>query len=166
MKINLSARLCALSVCAALAGCSNKQIDGVKNMTFDADFTLTIGQAFDHRKVCDSVKWDTLKDDRDRLLVEYRCYFKGIDTLVANTAKSSNPLQSIDEVFQWSTNDGGAPVLMYVGSEMNYEDGTIKDHAYGNAAAAEKLIADNKAADFSQYSSLFATQSLVNFIQN
>jgi len=69
-----------------LAGCTDGDISRVKNMTFDVDPSYTVGQAFDHRKVCESVTWDTIKDERGRKVVEYRCSFKGVKDYIQSTA--------------------------------------------------------------------------------
>jgi hypothetical protein len=61
-----------------LTGCSS-DISTVKSQKFSYDPSLTIGQAFDNRKICQSVDWKELKDDRGRNVVEYRCTFKGVD---------------------------------------------------------------------------------------
>ena len=166
MKIRVTVWLGVAAACAALSGCSNSHIAKVKSMPFDADPSLTIEQAFDHRKVCDSVKWDTIKDDRGRTLVEYRCYFKDVDAVVGKMSTPSNPLKSIDEVFQWSVNKGAAPVLAYAGSEVNFTDGTLKDRAYGDAGIAEKLIDENTATTFQEYNTQFSAQGWMNFLHS
>ena len=76
----------------SLAGCGNNDINAVKKQTLGQDQSYTVEQAFDHRKVCDSVKWDEITDDRGRKIVEYRCTFNGVDdyvsNLLANTTKN------------------------------------------------------------------------------
>jgi len=73
-----------LAMTAALAGCGNNDIDAVKKQTLDQDQSYTVGQSFDNRKVCDSVKWDEITDDRGRKIVEYRCTFNGVADDVSN----------------------------------------------------------------------------------
>jgi hypothetical protein len=87
-----------LAMTAALAGCSNSDIDAVKKQTLDQDQSYTVGQAFDNRKVCDSVKWDEITDDRGRKIVEYRCTFNSVDDYVNNAlANATKNLKDQDQ---------------------------------------------------------------------
>jgi hypothetical protein len=60
-----------------LAGCQSHDVSVVKGEKFDADPSMSIGQALDSWKVCESTKWTSSKDDRGRDVVEYRCDFRG-----------------------------------------------------------------------------------------
>lgn len=63
-------------VCAInLSACGNSDISKLKAQTLDANPSFTIGQAFDHRKACDSVSWKENTDDRGRKIIEYHCIF-------------------------------------------------------------------------------------------
>lgn len=59
----------------SLSACGNSDIPKLKAQTLDANPSFTIGQAFDHRKACDSVSWKENKDERGREIIEYRCDF-------------------------------------------------------------------------------------------
>lgn len=61
----------------ALAGCQSHDVGVVKGEKFDADPSMSVGQALDSWKVCESTKWTSSKDDRGRDVVEYRCDFRG-----------------------------------------------------------------------------------------
>ena len=79
----------------ALAGCSNSDINAVKKQTLGQDQSYTVEQVFDHRKVCDSIKWDEITDGRGRKIVEYRCTFNGVDDYVNNAlANATNNLKA------------------------------------------------------------------------
>jgi hypothetical protein len=67
----------------ALAGC-NESIDTVKNARMKVNEQYTVDQAFSNRKVCNSVDWDVITDDRNRELVQYKCHFKGIESYHEN----------------------------------------------------------------------------------
>jgi len=88
----------------SLAGCSNSDISAVKKQTLQQDQSYTVEQAFDHRKVCDSVKWDEITDDRGRKIVEYRCTFNGVDdyfnhALANATKKLKDQYQSAKDAY-------------------------------------------------------------------
>jgi len=130
-----------LAVLAAmtLAGCGNSDISKVKAMKLDADPTYTIGQAFDNRKVCDSVKWDTLTDTRGRKLVEYRCLWKRAKE---GMAPAASPIVSVGDIFQWSIADDGTPTLAYVGSETTHENGQVDDQALNLDTVMQVIVKD------------------------
>ncbi|MBD8898468.1 hypothetical protein [Rhodanobacter sp. DHG33] len=92
-----------LAWCACLAACGNNDISIVKKQTLDQDQSYTVGQAFDNRKVCDSVKWDEITDDRGRKIVEYRCFFNGVDDYV-NTAEA-NATNKINSMAKMAKHD-------------------------------------------------------------
>jgi hypothetical protein len=144
MKICSFMTLAALAS-MALAGCGNSDISKVKAMKFDANPTYTIDQAFGHRKVCESVKWDTLVDERSRNLVEYRCTFKGVVS-----TPGTNPIAKIAEVFQWSVDANDTPTLAYVGWELTRQNGDVKD-APANGDAVMQVILRDTVTTFPEY---------------
>lgn len=82
--LRVTAKVLVVGLCANLAGCGNSDINAVKKQTLGQDQSYTVEQVFDNRKVCDSVKWDEITDDRGRKIVEYRCTFNGVDDYVSN----------------------------------------------------------------------------------
>jgi len=68
-------RTFAVACAVSLSACGNSDISRLKAQTLDANPSFTIGQAFDHRKACDSVSWKESTDDRGRKVIEYRCDF-------------------------------------------------------------------------------------------
>jgi len=85
--------LIMMTLCITLAGCKNKSIAAVKASTL-GETSFTTGQAFDHRELCASTKWDTLVV-RGRTIVEYRCDIRGLkeyeaSELTKNTAIIQN----------------------------------------------------------------------------
>jgi hypothetical protein len=145
--------MCAVGI----AGCTNGDVSKVKSQPVPTDTSLTIGQAFDNRKVCDSVKWDAVTDTRGRKLVEYRCFVKdGAALLPAN----ANPVVTVGEVFQWNIDVDGAPTLAYVGSEVTHADGHVDDQVL-NPNAVMRLITEDKvttAADWSRQYAVYQYQ--------
>ncbi|OHT22344.1 hypothetical protein A3Q29_11025 [Providencia stuartii] len=66
-----------------LAGCGdNANIQQVKEMVTLNDNTITVGNALDHRSVCEKVNWETGKDERNRDIVRYTC---SISPKIANS---------------------------------------------------------------------------------
>lgn len=66
-----------LSVLTLTACGDSSQVKQVKDYVYDnIDSTLTVGNALDNRNICNKMKWDSYKDERDRNIVEYTCEFK------------------------------------------------------------------------------------------
>jgi len=73
----------ALSSTLLLFGCGDNVVDSLQQQTFSyingknqlAQYepSLTINQAFNNRKVCNDVEWQTFEDNRERTVIEYRC---------------------------------------------------------------------------------------------
>lgn len=67
----------------ALTGCGDSaDITLVKDMVTYNDRTITVGNAFDHREMCQQTTWSEEKDKRNRNIVRYRCEINPAD---ANT---------------------------------------------------------------------------------
>lgn len=54
-------------------GCSDPNIDLVKESRLNTDENFTVEQAFDNRKLCEGVEWISTTDDVGRDIVEYHC---------------------------------------------------------------------------------------------
>lgn len=66
-----------------LTGCGDSaDITLVKDMVTYNDRTITVGNAFDHREMCQQTTWSEKKDKRNRNIVRYRCEINPAD---ANT---------------------------------------------------------------------------------
>ncbi|OOG51585.1 hypothetical protein B0E50_00450 [Rhodanobacter sp. C01] len=76
--LRVSQKAILLGIASTLAACSGGKIAAVQNAVLPADPSYKIGQAFDHRKICTSTKWDTVKDGRGRTIIEYRCELSGV----------------------------------------------------------------------------------------
>jgi hypothetical protein len=89
-------------------------------------------------------------------------------TPAAVTSNPSNPIVSIDEVFQWSISEEGDPVLAYAGSETNYKDGTLKNYSYSRAHidVALSLIAKNDTSNITDYNNEFVGQTMANYMNS
>ncbi|GFZ87191.1 hypothetical protein [Dyella caseinilytica] len=78
-----------------LSACGHGDISKLKAQTLDANSSYTIGQAFDHRNVCNAVSWKESTDNRGRKVIEYRCVFN-IDRADSENAQR----QQIDKLRQ------------------------------------------------------------------
>jgi len=76
--LRVSQKALLFGIASTLAACSGGKVAAVQNAILPADPSYKIGQAFDHRKICTSTKWDTVKNGRGRLIVEYRCELSGV----------------------------------------------------------------------------------------
>jgi len=140
----------------ALAGCGeSKPITEVKALPFNySNLTtgpdMTVDQALDNRKVCDSVKWSTSQDDHKRTVVEYDCNYKGIDDSMF--VKNGMDAVSAGDVWQWTYGADGTPSLTGVGLVVRHKDGTATTTNYGAIAVSilSSTIIDNKFTTFDQ----------------
>ena len=56
-----------------LAACSKSPVDIVKGSYIDAARTLTVANGLNKRPLCKSTQWDSFKDDKGRVVVQYKC---------------------------------------------------------------------------------------------
>ncbi len=67
-------KLTFLTASFLLAGCGdNANIQQVKEMVAWNDNTITVGNALEHRSLCEKVTWETGYDERNRDIVHYTC---------------------------------------------------------------------------------------------
>lgn len=59
-----------------LSGCGDNAIETVKDSHLDIDPSLSISQALDHRKICETTSWESFKDQKERNIVQYKCEIK------------------------------------------------------------------------------------------
>lgn len=86
-----------------LAGCGdNTNIQQVKEMVTFNDNTITVGNALDHRSVCEKVKWETVNDERHRDIVRYTCQ---ISPNAANQLITRNINKSEQQAWERLSND-------------------------------------------------------------
>ncbi|WP_454208951.1 hypothetical protein [Proteus sp. Marseille-Q3619] len=73
-------KIIVLTSIVLLSGCGDSnEIQQVKDMVTYSDNTITIGNAFEHRSMCLEVKWEKIKDTRERNIVRYTCMINPID---------------------------------------------------------------------------------------
>ena len=76
-------KLSFLAMSMLLVGCGdNANIQQVKDMVTLNDNTITVGNALDHRSLCEKVNWETGLDERNRDIVRYTC---SISPKIANS---------------------------------------------------------------------------------
>jgi len=160
--------LCALAGFAAIVGLSgcttDKHITEVKALAFSypdnntPDPNLTVDQALDYRKVCDSVKWKVDMTEQHQTFVEYHCDYKGVDDSVFGERDKSN-LASAEDVYQWTYNVNGQPELSYAGFTIHFKNGTSKDFKL-NTTYVMELASKNKATNFDEAFSYLTNESI------
>tara|TARA_B100000676_G_scaffold313222_1_gene392429 strand:+ start:139 stop:921 length:783 start_codon:yes stop_codon:yes gene_type:complete len=74
---NIKAALAGITL-AALSGCSS-DIDTVREGRLQNLPEYTVSQALDNREICQDTDWSTLKDEKGRNIVRYKCEMKGIE---------------------------------------------------------------------------------------
>ncbi|UBB15748.1 hypothetical protein [Comamonas odontotermitis] len=57
----------------ALSACSKSPVDIVKSSYIDGARTTTVANGLNKRPLCKSTHWDSFKDDRGRVVVQYKC---------------------------------------------------------------------------------------------
>jgi hypothetical protein len=133
----------AVAATITLTGCApDKHITEVKALAFSypsndvQDPNMTVDQALDYRKVCDSVKWKVDETEQHQTFVEYNCDYKNVkdSSFVANNleeAKAKNPNATgavrVGDVYQWVYGADGKPELSYVTLRYQFADGSSKD---------------------------------------
>lgn len=157
MKTLLS--IVAVAAVITLTGCaSDKHITEVKALPFSypinefqnpilrvPDPNLTVDQALDYRKVCDSVKWKVDQTEQHQYFVEYRCDYKGVkDSAFAERDKAD--IVSEGDVYQWTFGSDGHPALNYAGFVIRFKGGSIKDFKMDTVRVME-MASNNKVTN-------------------
>ena len=133
----------------ALAGCGDdKQVAEVKAMAF-ADTNMTVDNALDTRKICDSVKWSVFQDDRKQTTVQYDCNYKGVDDSAFLQGELPKAV-SAGDVWQWTYGADGTPSLTGVSMVVRHDDGSVHEVISGAGAGMvlSKLISSNTVEDY------------------
>lgn len=157
MKTLLS--IVAVAAVITLTGCApDKHITEVKALPFSypinefqnpilrvPDPNLTVDQALDYRKVCDSVKWKVDQTEQHQNFVEYRCDYKGVkDSAFAERDKAD--IVSEGDVYQWTFGSDGHPALNYAGFVIRFKGGSIKDFKMDTVRVME-MASNNKVTN-------------------
>jgi len=139
---------------AALTGCGDsKQVVEVKALPF-GDANVTVDQALDTRKICDSVDWEVKQDDRNQTYVEYTCKYKGLSDSAFLARDKTTNAESAGDVYQWTYGPNGEPALTAAGFVIRYTNGSVKDFKV-NPAAVMQLAVNNKVSSFDEAWSTF-----------
>ncbi len=145
----------------ALAGCGDsKQVTEVKALPF-ADTNMTVDNALDTRKICDSVKWSVFQDDRNQTTVQYSCDYKGVDDSAFLQGESPKAVTAGD-VWQWTYDASGTPTLTGVSMVVRHDDGSVNEVLSGGLAGMtlSKLIVDNTVEDYDHIFASVAGRSI------
>lgn len=57
----------------ALSACSKSPVDVVKSSYIDGARTTTVGNGLGNRPLCKSTHWESFKDEKGRVVVQYKC---------------------------------------------------------------------------------------------
>ncbi|MPM10837.1 hypothetical protein SDC9_57172 [bioreactor metagenome] len=57
----------------ALSACSKSPVDIVKSSYIDGARTTTVANGLGKRPLCNSIHWDSFKDEKGRVVVQYKC---------------------------------------------------------------------------------------------
>jgi hypothetical protein len=128
-----------LAAVVGLTGCTtDKHITEVKALPFSypsenvQDPNMTVDQALDYRKICDSVKWKVDETEQHQTFVQYTCTYKGVeDSAFIAAYRRPHPSniysKGVSDVYQWVYGADGKPQLQYVALQYHYSDGSVKD---------------------------------------
>lgn len=183
MKTSIIGSLALVVACLVLSGCGeDKRIAEVKALPFSypsenvADPNMTVDQALDYRKVCESMKWKVDQTEQHQTFVEYTCSYKGVKNSAFIATKmaghpNGNAADSTGDVYQWTYGADDKPRLSYVAMQVHYADGKAKDltqsesvHGmYVNGAlwmtTLMKVAVENTAEDYDHfYHELYGTR--------
>ena len=156
--------ICAFVTCAAmvaLAGCGDsKQVTEVKALPF-ADTNMTVDNALDTRKICDSVKWSVFQDDRKQTTVQYDCNYKGVDDSAFLQGESPKAVTAGD-VWQWTYDASGTPTMTGVSMVVRHNDGSTNEVISGAGAGfvLSKMIVDNTLEDYDHVFSIITARPI------
>lgn len=141
----------------ALTGCGDsKQVIDVKALPF-GDANMTVDQALDTRKICDSVDWEVKQDDRNQTYVEYTCKYKDLSDSAFLARDKTTNAKSAGDVYQWTYGPNGEPALTAAGFVTRYTNGSVKDFKM-NPTAVMQLAVNNKVSSFDEaWSEFFNT---------
>lgn len=140
-----------------LAGCGDsKQVAEVKALPF-SETNMTVDQALDTRKICDSVDWEVKQDDRNQTYVEYTCKYKDLSDSAFLARDKTTNAKSASDVYQWTYGPNGEPTLTAAGFVMRYTNGNDKNFNV-NPTAVMQLAVNNKVSNFDEaWSEFFNT---------
>lgn len=148
--------LATLVAIGALTGCGdNKQVSEVKALPF-ADTNMTVGNALDTRKLCASVKWTTLRDDRNQTVVQYDCEWKGVKDSAFLDGESPKVTSAAD-IWQWTFGANRQPTLTGFSFVVRHADGSVHEVMSGGSAQVfAPLITINQVDDYDHAFSIIA----------
>jgi len=136
-------KIITLTLSLSLYGCGDGNIDIVKNGYTNYDDTLTISQAFDNRKVCNEVDWTSFNDDRERLIIQYKCHINGVNSFYID--KKNSIKKHIDMQFSSALTEAKRLYNQEVDSQQFYRKEISKNIIEKDKA--EKTIISLKELD-------------------
>jgi uncharacterized protein YcfL len=161
-------KLALLSVmCIAIVGCGS-DTNKVKNGILDFNKTITVGQALDNWKSCESRNWEEFSADNGVKVVQFACNHKVkeyVEKLKSYSVSEINKgaiyldIVSYNQKFQFTINKDDTFQIHNVSSEMHWEDGEKLSN--GNQEAMEELqmaYTNKKSMDESELNDFSAPQ--------
>jgi len=119
-------------VCTLLSGCGS-DLDKVKNGVLDFNKTITVGQALDNWKSCESKDWKSFTSDNGVKVVEFTChhrakdYFSKLkDITPKEPGKDPTYLDIVDnaQIFQFTLNKDDTFQINAVEVQNTWADGS------------------------------------------
>lgn len=95
--------LSVASVLPLMAGCSDPNVEIVKNGKFDFDRSITVGEALENRSFCDDITWVSRKGEKGRDYVDYTCTTTSFNEFFKSKAQSE--IEDIKEDYNFSESD-------------------------------------------------------------
>ncbi|MDK9585733.1 hypothetical protein [Lelliottia wanjuensis] len=98
-KINIRTCTYSMSIFSILfiSGCNDNSVSTVKeSINYSINDTLTIGKALESRTDCINGKWNSSKDNRDRIIVTYECELPQHYLDVYMSIREQNDLKSLN----------------------------------------------------------------------
>lgn len=91
-------KLWLMPILLLLSACQDEdRINQVKSLVQDNDTSVTLGNALDHREVCEQSRWSQFDDEKGRPVVEYRCVFPESKYLPAFQSLRVNYLNTLND---------------------------------------------------------------------
>lgn len=133
------------TMCIAIVGCGS-DTDKVKNGILEFNKTITVGQALDNWKSCESKSWEEFSADNGVKVVQFTCNHKVkeyIQKLKSYSASEINKgaiyldIVSYSQKFQFTINKDDTFQIHNISSETQWSDGEKVSN--GNQEAMEEL---------------------------
>lgn len=84
-------------VMVVVVGCSDSNVEMVRNGKLDFDRSITVGQALENRNFCDDIEWSSSQDDKGRVYVDHTCYVYSFNDFFAGHLNAQKNPDRVEE---------------------------------------------------------------------